>query len=248
MSLGVDKTGKTTQEITMSDEGSGLDRMGDWYADDPIFRAVLGFAKAVPSVNLIVAPVDEAIVALVRRRDMMKLKILVDEVRKTVGKLPQDLAQDEDFIHCCVEAFEAVRRTRTDEKIRLFARLLANGATGDNRGDIEEYEELLLILKELTVLELRILIAGERVARGGPFNLPWRRETQNVLDTQKEFGISNLEAPALLFRLQGKGLLRRKDPRSIVALSEAPDMWELTGLWHKLKRYVQDKEGRILGE
>lgn len=75
--------------------------------------------------------------------------------------LTKDVIESDDFLHKFVTTTKAALETRHSEKIALFANLLANGSDPE-ACDVEEYEDLLKILDELSFRELKALSILDR--------------------------------------------------------------------------------------
>jgi hypothetical protein len=73
--------------------------------------------------------------------------VLVDEL----------LLESEDFLHCYFATAKFALNSRRREKIQMFARLLKSSLTGEGPHDVDEYEDFLRILDELSYRELQAL-------------------------------------------------------------------------------------------
>jgi CRISPR/Cas system CSM-associated protein Csm2 small subunit len=80
-----------------------------------------------------------------------------DELTKTSRQLEPTVLESEDFLHCYFATVRYALNSRRREKIQMFARLLkaSLGETGPR--DVDEYEEFLEILDDLTFRELQAL-------------------------------------------------------------------------------------------
>jgi len=80
-----------------------------------------------------------------------------DELARTSKPLEPAMLESEDFLHCYFSTAKYALNSRRREKIEMFARLLkaSLGETGPR--DVDEYEEFLQILDDLTYRELRAL-------------------------------------------------------------------------------------------
>lgn len=73
--------------------------------------------------------------------------------------LPEELLEGDDFIHCYVGTIRAVLSSRREEKVQYFARLLRRTFATDHLRDLNEYEEFLGVLEDLTFREIQVLVA-----------------------------------------------------------------------------------------
>src|SRR5690242_15388838 len=98
----------------------------------------------------------------VLRMYQKRADVLNDELARVAGTKPVETLHREDFLHCYLEAFRATIHTHREEKIRLFARLLASTIEGADLADVDEFEELLGVLDELSFREIRFLAIFDR--------------------------------------------------------------------------------------
>lgn len=80
-----------------------------------------------------------------------------DELSRGEIELKQELLDNNDFLHCFFATTEAAFKTNRTEKIRFLARLLLAAAVDGRLSDIDEYEEYLGILDDLSNRELAVL-------------------------------------------------------------------------------------------
>lgn len=89
-----------------------------------------------------------------------RMRVLFEELDQGNVLLTEEHVANENFIHCFMVTSRAVVRTNRHEKIAMFARLLESVVSESNEFSIDKYEELLLILDDLSyreILALRIL-------------------------------------------------------------------------------------------
>ena len=121
------------------------------YAKSPILRALV---ELIPYVG---GATDTFIVTKYQNIVEERTKALFNELEIHGAKLSDELINSNDFIHCYMLTARAAINTRRTEKIRLFARLLASSFSDMPPRDIEEFEELLKIVDELSFNEWRAL-------------------------------------------------------------------------------------------
>jgi len=80
-----------------------------------------------------------------------------DELANTSTSLDPAILESEDFLHCYFSTARYALNSRRREKIQMFARLLKASLGEKGPRDIDEYEELLEILDDLTFRELQAL-------------------------------------------------------------------------------------------
>ncbi len=118
--------------------------------NDPIVKLVAGFV--VPSrVRSIMSFLEEE-----------RLRVFFKALDEGKIRLTREVIEGTEFLHRFYITERAVRRTIYENKIRAFAELLTRGSVGDDRVDLDQYEELNQILDELTAREMQVLLALER--------------------------------------------------------------------------------------
>lgn len=80
-----------------------------------------------------------------------------DELSKGDVVVDEKLLESEDFLHAYYSTTKFALNSRRREKIRMFARLLKSSLTENEINNIDEYEDYLKILDELSYRELLAL-------------------------------------------------------------------------------------------
>ncbi|OAK74431.1 hypothetical protein [Lederbergia galactosidilytica] len=80
-----------------------------------------------------------------------------EELNKGNLMLTPEVIESEDFLHAYFSTYKAALYTRQRQKIRFFSRLLCNGLLEQKVRDINEYDDYLKILDELSYREICIL-------------------------------------------------------------------------------------------
>ncbi|SJZ49445.1 hypothetical protein SAMN02745119_00754 [Trichlorobacter thiogenes] len=102
--------------------------------------------------------VDTAVITKVQSIRAERMRVFFDELANGNQELSPELIDNNDFLHCFFATSEVALKTHRAEKIRYFARLLL-GATVEGRfSSVDEYEEYLYILDELSYRELSVLL------------------------------------------------------------------------------------------
>lgn len=126
--------------------------------------------------------------------------------------LTSEVVESEDFLHAFMATTQAALRARRREKIELLARLLKSsfGETGPD--SIDEYEELLAILDDLSFREIRVLGILAKHERATCFasddndlqraNKTWPGFEQDV---ERMLGILPHQLAPILVRIQRSG-------------------------------------------
>lgn len=121
-------------------------------AGHPLSRAVIAEVPVLGSI------LNDVMVGTRSRLADDRFKTFIDELKKT-GKVPTpEQLHDNEFAHAVLETTRAAVNAHREEKIRRFARLLSNYDRIVLGSTIDDYEELLGILNELTDKEFQILL------------------------------------------------------------------------------------------
>jgi hypothetical protein len=131
----------------------------DLYDADPALRAVV---ESIPGIGAALG----ALLSGDRRalfEDRLRLfaealRSEVTDILRTSG-LDEQVIQSQGYGHLMLLAMEAAVRSRSNEKRRLYARLLARRASLDLPSDEERTEEVMQSLADLTMTELSVLKA-----------------------------------------------------------------------------------------
>jgi hypothetical protein len=185
-----------------------FDTLGDFYADNPLMRALVALAGLIPVASV----VDAAVVAQWEKAKKERFRILLDKLSQDEEHLTEELIQQEDFIYAFISVARSSILTRQREKIRLFAQLLTN-ACRRKKLDSDEFEENLKILDELSLRELKLLLLFKKhedrlSERAQKQTGDHRRSQWDALanDAESELGISREHLSSTLSRLARTGL------------------------------------------
>jgi hypothetical protein len=246
-----------------------LERAGHAFANKPLYQgltdisgAAIGLlAESVAPGASTVVPVATtglrvatlAILSLYRKR----ADILNAEVASVAGFQPGDVLRREDFLHCYLATLQATIHTRREEKIRLFARLLVSTIKGADLADVDEYEEFLGILDEMSVREIVIVTILERFEREAtktpvPGEVPVYESriaqgfwSEFITDIEEHAGVVYNERQAVLTRLNRTGLFAER-PAMTPDFKGLEAMGHLTPRYYRLRQLIQDQQGNII--
>lgn len=122
------------------------------YEDQPVLR---GLIQLVPFG--IGSAVDTALAVRYQTHRADQLREFFDELGAGKAHLTPELVADNDFLHCYFATVAAVLKSARAGKVRYLARLLRSAVTEEKVSSIDEYEELLSIINELSYRELGLL-------------------------------------------------------------------------------------------
>jgi hypothetical protein len=167
-----------------------------------------------------VSPVDAMEVAVLtsfRKIRSERQRELFDALDQGGIELTDELIQQEEFIHAFSATARAADRTRQRQKIQLFAQLLRALASRKDGLDVDEHEELLQVLEELSPREFASLVLlrqhEQAVARNSGETTPqwiYRFWEDTKDDLEQKLGIPSSELEGFLARLSRTGFYRRE--------------------------------------
>jgi hypothetical protein len=167
-------------------------------AEEPVLRGLL---NAIPSVggslNELMAGKGQQMIE--ERRDNL-LRLLAEHMEAIEAEaIRKDYFETPKGFDLLIQALDSSRRTRSEEKRDLIARVLA-GAAADDNGEYSP-EEYLSLISDLTVKELKVARSlYERRPEHGDIYYNWHRE---IL---QELNIDDADLRVILDRLQARGL------------------------------------------
>lgn len=175
------------------------------YESNPLLR---GLVQLVPGASAL----ETTILNTVAQIEADRLRTFFDELGAGRVPLNDRMIETEDFLHAFFATSNAARRTRQREKIRYLARLLRSTFGRPTPPIIDEYEELLSIVEELSFRELHILSLLDQAEEQTSFsgkeddlgraNLLWPHFEASV---EAKLQISPEELAPVLMRLQRSG-------------------------------------------
>jgi hypothetical protein len=177
------------------------------YETNPVIR---GLVQLIPFG--IGSGVEVALMTTVNNIRQDRLKTFFDELAAGSIELTPLCIESEDFLHAYFSTIKAALNTRRREKIRLFANLLKTSYTTEALNDIDEYEEFLRILDEMSYRELLILLKLYHFENEHSNEEPkndWKRAEQFwdtfLFEMVRDLGIKEDEVFYFLQRLERTG-------------------------------------------
>lgn len=118
-------------------------------------RVIRGLIQLIPcgiggAVDVILAKTSENI-------QSERASTFFDELAKGNIVVDENLLKSEDFLHCYFSTAKYALNSRRREKIQMFARLLKSSLSKEGPKNVDEYEDFLKILDELSYRELLAL-------------------------------------------------------------------------------------------
>lgn len=191
---------------------------------------------------------DTAVLTRVQAIRADRARELFDELACGEQELTAELLENNDFLHCFFATCEAALKTHRAEKIRMFARLLRSSTVEGNFSGIDEYEEFLGILNELSYRELALLTFLEGYETRFPKTGPGENEIHRAMRFWKDFcdqmitdfGINDNEINAVLHRLNRSGCYETFTTELVHSLKR--NKGKTTPTFQRLKSLALDKQ------
>lgn len=180
-------------------------RVSEFYADELVpLRATI---SAVPIIG---GGMDMILASEGQKAAKRRLNVLLRETHERMEQLEKEtidkeFLKSEEFIDLVLKAFESAIKTRDDEKIRLYARVLTESTVQDKREKGYFPEEYLNLLADLSPKQLKVArsLYMEKPQIKGEEWQQWATQVCN------DIGIDQRDLPVMLSRLESSGLLER---------------------------------------
>lgn len=208
------------------------------YEKTPVIQALL---QLIPYLG---GPIHTLIHSTLQRMEEGRIRALLDALSHGKLELSEELIESEDFLHCFCATYKAVLNTRRREKIELFARLLKSAFTETRPRDIDEFEEFISILDDLTYEEwcaLTILDSfSSRSRKADDNDLTWSRTFWDEFSrtVERQLKIPSDEFTPFMNRLGRTGLY---DQLAGAYLDYAGGVGKLTPRFHRLKSFINSQ-------
>jgi hypothetical protein len=218
-----------------------IEQLANRYQTNPLIR---GLIQLVPCG--IGSALDVALVTALENIHNDKLKEFFDELNKGAIQLTPETIESENFLHCYFSTVRAALNSRRREKIRYFARLLTSSINLSEIVTVDEYEEYISILDELSFRELGLLVILSRYEKENfrqddtdPIQRPNRFWDQFSTEVCSRYSISEGEFNGILARLNRTGLYR-----TIFGMYPGyrGSKGELTPMYAKLEKMIRPDE------
>jgi hypothetical protein len=129
-------------------------RAAEWYERNTVLRAM------VVSIPYLGGGLDTIITSEAQRATTERVYMLLDELSRRMKQhdeeaINREYLDSDEFIDLVIKAFDAATKTRDEEKIRWYARILTESTVREKQGNYFP-EEYLHLIADLTPLELRV--------------------------------------------------------------------------------------------
>lgn len=231
-----------------------VEKLLEKYQEKPVLKALVQTVTIPVTISQgntsfqIIIPAgllfDAALAGVHQKLRATRLKVLFEELETGQLNMTSDLIESEEFIHRFLITTNAALKTYQEEKIKRFARLFKNSISAESYSGIDDFEELLGILDELSDRGWWILIALEKyeiefppeagendAQRASRFWEEFVHEIEGTLNIPQEEIISSL------VRLTRSGCFRM-----FTGMYFEHNMGRLTEKYYRLSKLVREKD------
>jgi hypothetical protein len=216
-----------------------LESLADRYVQSPTVRALV---QLVPlSIG---SALDTFVSVKLNNLRIRRRRAFFDALEHGSVQLSPELVASDEFLHCFMITIAAVDRARREAKIRSFAQLLISATTDGDPRTIDDYEDLLGTVDQLSEAEVRVLLALEeyecRYYENGRFKNEGRASGLLLPIAARHLGVSQQaltdgDLRAIVMRLNRLGLYGLFGWR----MGPAHDC-SLTPTYARVKRFICD--------
>ncbi len=213
----------------------------DLYDEKPVIKSLIQLL--IPSK--IATIVDNFLTPIIQKMHKERTKTFFDELATGKIILTHELIQSEEFLHCYFATAKAAQKTYRREKIKCFSRLLKSSTLPDTFSSIDEYEEFLGVLDELSYREILILSTLYRYETRMPLSAKydeyrrakyfWKDFIDEIIENNK-IGIREDEIHSILTRMSRTGCYE-----PMIGLGTSGGKGKLTPLFYRLIKYIQEE-------
>jgi len=104
-----------------------------------------------------VAAADSAALVVLENHKAKKLKVILEELERLGLDIPRERLESEDVLHTWLRVIRLAENAHLADKIRLFARVFRAFALKDGVDNVDDFEELVTPLRDMTVREFTLL-------------------------------------------------------------------------------------------
>lgn len=207
-----------------------------------IEKTVSKILRAIAQFLPVGATIDILLQDYLTKIQQRRFEDLINQINKGAISIDSYEAQSDEFIHAFVRTAKAASNSFKNEKIELLGNVFVNGYKKNCFQDMDQYEEIISIIEELSIKEFHILIILDEYVSQCE-----RKEDDNDLNwascyfpkfierINREMGISEIYLQAILKRIERTGLYAE-----IVGtyLDYAGGKGYLTPLYYDFKKYI----------
>jgi len=233
-------------EVNNKNKDRWLDKSSHWYIKNPAIRALMQVLGA--GTFGVVSGLDSALATHIQNMRETRLRLFFEELDKGDVQLSDEIIQSCDFLHAFFATTKAALNTRRKEKIQMFARILNSFAAKSCEVGIDEYEDYLNVLDELSYREIVVLTILGKYEKMETLEsqLSASMRAHSFWDDFIQEAAANLsigrdEVESILLRLTRTGCYRIFDTTYRDVLEHCG---RLTPFYYKLRKLVKHFENR----
>jgi len=206
-------------------------------------RVIRGLIQLIPFG--IGSSIDVILTITLDKINTERATVFFDELAAGNVIVDEELLRSEDFLHCYFSTAKYALNSRRREKIKMFARLLKCSLKDSDLKDVDEYEDFLKILDELSYRELKALSLWDEFSnwtRDKEENdFQWTNKFWKEFDNRlaSELSISQDEIPDFLTRISRTGCYETFKGGYF---DSEGGIGKLTPTYHRLKNFIIDNE------
>ena len=209
-------------------------------------RVIRGLIQLVP--HGIGSAIDVVLMQTYARMRKERISAFFDELEKGNVVVDEALLRSHDFVHCYMLTVQLALKTRREEKIRMFARYLKSSIQNSDLADLDEFEDFLGILDDLSYREMRALSLldqfSTRPRENAEGDLEWTNSFWDEFekDLIKNVGIQHTEVAPFMNRIARTGCYEMY----------TGTYWDYTGgkgkltpIYTQLVEFIREKGGEL---
>lgn len=217
---------------------NALQKMLEYY-DNRVIRALI---QLVPFG--IGSAIDVVLIRTLENIREQRARAFFDELSNGNVLVDESLLESEDFLHAFFITTRIALNSRRREKIQMFARLLKSSIIGEGPQGVDEYEDFLKILDELSYRELQALAImdefSNRQSAKEPRSVRWLNTFWHEFESrlENELKIPADEVSDFMNRISRTGCYEIFEPGSVYY---ERGMGLLTPTYERLKKFVLER-------
>ena len=206
-------------------------------------RVIRGLIQLLPCG--IGSAIDVVLMKTLEHIQRERTMAFFDELAKGDVIVDEELLKSEDFLHAYFATTKYALNTRRREKIEMFARLLKSSLTEKDISNIDEYEDFLKVLDELSyreLLALRILDKYSSTARSeAQKDLKWTNQFWDKFeeDITNELKIPKDQIASFMDKIARTGCY---EMFTGAYWDYTGGKGKLTSMYWRLKKFIEDSE------
>jgi hypothetical protein len=166
-----------------------IEKAVEWYSNKSELRAIIcGVPFIGSAMDVYFATEGQKIT---QKRFLKALEVLTEELKvMNESKVDKPYLETEEFTDLIVKMLEKSVKTSSEQKIRLYCKVIRGTISLDNTGHRYNAEDFLDIISELSIPDMRLASEIYKQQKDTPADI--KHSLQNELDIVKKSGYDNL--------------------------------------------------------